>query len=311
TAKHYFATLQDAFAEKPAWPAMIQSLLYFTSHLPKAIRLRWQVKTLRLLARPADVLQVLSGLDGISLDEHLRSPPLPLSRQMPVDGTPLSMHQELLRQLLCLADDYALDVVFFLLSGPHLKLAAKHGWSDLFVEIAGLHRSIRSWIARRAREHCHAAAFFALASLPLHCVKDGLMSGFKEGGEDEQLGFVSVFERLKSAVATRMLSVALEFPSVKARQAALEMMGRHDNPYAFKTLLSILKERNKGASNAYEASIICNALALHQGEEGRASLRKIVSDVKSLLGIGWRKDIRQAARMALNEWKSREPESHG
>jgi hypothetical protein len=144
-----------------------------------------------------------------------------------------------------------------------------------------------------------------LAKAPFGQLQKGVRSYFDAAGEKEQLRFIAAFEKLNTRQVSRMLTIALEFPSRRARLFALKTIGRHKNPRAFGVLSDLLQEQNKRQPDMGEVNIACNALARHQGEKGRTLLRQISRDTKSLFGFGWRSSIRKAARKSLAEGSSK------
>ncbi len=280
----------------------IHRLLTVADRLPKSCRTQWQTRLLRLLVPPSDALVTLCGGENMILDVLINMPPDPSSEQRGGDEEEIVGPREVLRKCIAMTDDYAMDLVFSLLTGDRREQAVSAGWPAVLKEITSMHKSLSSWIVDRIDVLTRGGADLVMAALPLQPLTLALRDHFQQASEDAQHALISRLSEVDTRHVTRLLTIGLTSRSQEVRHQALEAIGTRFDHGSLIILQALLDKQNLEEPGLEEVTHVCHLMAYYQGAAGRTALEEITRERKGLLHK-WSRAIRKEARDALAAWK--------
>jgi hypothetical protein len=235
------------------------------------------------------------------LDVLINMPPDPSSEQRASDEEEIVGPREVLRKCIAMTDDYAMDLVFALLSGERRGQAVNAGWPAVLKEITSMHKSLPSWIVDRIDFLTREGADLFMATLPLQPLTLALRDHFQRASEEEQGALVTRLSEIDTRHVTRLLTIGLTSRSEPIRRRTREAIGTRFDHGSLIILQALLEKQNHEEPDLDEVTHVCHLMAYYQGAAGRTALEEITRERKGLLHK-WSRAIRKEAREALSAW---------
>lgn len=266
--------------------------------LPDELRVAWLVETICAGVGAPQLLDAVSRRDAL-LRAQLLDRPCDLDTPQPIEGS-ASEAREVLRRILAVRDEFGLDALRAVLTGPDRERAVAGGWLHVGRKICDRNAQLAPWLEKHQeqlvqRDHTWISL----------CVGPDLLEGWLS-----QLHITAphllqtLLRNLPSRDkpdATAVIEACLKIDSTPVRVSAFKALGRQRDEWSLSLLLEQTRKNNSAIiSNEDEARALCYSLA-QRPESAAEELLQQIPKQKSWFLPFWKRHLRALAGEALGQ----------